>query len=167
MRMFKIVASLLLGYLWLYLVEKTLDSGVWCMPPAWLWSGTRWCCPPAVWRVSCSTALPGHHTPPPIWHAGPPPPPPPPLGVSPAQWQGSSDMFLPWPQHWPTCDPTGAAVWSGACPVPHVQGVPCLGMVRSQNQNETPGLGEIPTLKTFKWHSSIIILYRILCSLPP
>ena len=23
------------------LVEKTLDSGVWCMPPALLWSGTR------------------------------------------------------------------------------------------------------------------------------
>ena len=23
------------------LAEKTLDSGVWCMPAAWLWSGTR------------------------------------------------------------------------------------------------------------------------------
>ena len=43
------------------LAQKALDTGVWCLPPAWLWSGTMLCGTPAVWGVPSSPALPGHH----------------------------------------------------------------------------------------------------------
>ena len=50
-------------------------------------SGARCCGSHAV--------LPGHHPPPPVWHAYPPPRPPAPCAICLAWIQGSCDSFLP------------------------------------------------------------------------
>jgi hypothetical protein len=98
------------GFWWQYVVKNTLkcqkvlkeiQTGVRCLPPAWLWSGARWCGSPAVWWVPSSPALPGNHLTSHIWHARPPPPPPASCAISPAWRQGSRDNFLLGSQHRP------------------------------------------------------------------
>ena len=82
------------------LAEETLDTGVWCLSPARLWSCTRRCCPSSLWRVSSTPTQPCHHPPPPHYHARPPPTPHTSCTGRPQWGQGRSHNILPWSKYW-------------------------------------------------------------------
>ena len=99
------------------------------------------------WWVPSSPALPGNHLTSHICHARPPPPPPAPCAISPAWRQGSCDNFLLGSQHRPVRDQAGAALLPGACAAPTIQGLPCLGIVFTQNKDENVRI-KIPYVKS-------------------